>query len=388
MRTRILSARCRELVSMCLVSASTLPVAAAGIQQTAPASSQGARIFQQQCSTCHGDGRGQVAGTPDFTDPAVRSRLSDQTIVETIRNGKSGTAMPAFTGRLTEDEIQAVALFVQSLSSPQGVATANIYEPADDFLYSLPTGRRRPRQSLDVNFSHRFAYNPAFSGRGLGNTLLGLDGFSLSTFGLKYGISDKLSVSAYRSPSLISRPIELMAAYHFLDEHDGQPLNASLRVSVDGNDHFRQRPAINLEAVVSRSLSRRGQLYVVPTMSWKNRRLVSKPGMLPTRAPDFPRINSFSLGVGLAVDIRPTVAILTEVIPTLYHGRELGIHRPAYAIGIQKRVRGHAFTLGVSNSPGVLVSQRAGTNATFLSDPSADTPSGLSLGFNLMRQLR
>jgi hypothetical protein len=118
-----------------------------------------------------------------------------------------------------------------------------------------------------------------------------------------------------------------------------------------------------------------------------NRRLITKPGQLEDDPVDLPGIDSFSLGVGAAVDIRPTVALVAEVIPTLYHGRELGIHRPAYAIGIQKRVRGHAFTFGFSNGPGATVAQRAGTRATFVNDPSADTPKGLIIGFNLMRRL-
>jgi hypothetical protein len=67
---------------------------------------------------------------------------------------------------------------------------------------------------------------------------------------------------------------------------------------------------------------------------------------------------------------------------------DLGIHRPAYAFGIQKEIRGHAFTLGVSQGPGTTVAQRAGTRATLVNNPSADTPSGLFFGFNLMRRLR
>jgi len=47
----------------------------------------------------------------------------------------------------------------------------------------------------------------------------------------------------------------------------------------------------------------------------------------------------------------------------------------------------HAFTLGFSNNPGTVVSQRAGTRAAFLNDPSADKPKGLFIGFDLMRQL-
>jgi len=338
---------------------------------------------------CHGnDGKGlSSVGTPDFTDPQVQARLTDEAILNTIRNGKPGTDMPAWAGRLSDAEISAVASTVRSLGSGQGLPTPTVYEAPDDYVYTLPTGRRLTRHGFYVNFTHRFAFDPAFSGAGRGNILFGLDGFSISSFGFRYGVTNRLSVSAYRSPSIINRPIELGASYHFLDEHDGNPLNASFRASIDGQNNFSKNFTTNFEGIVSRSLSRRAQLYVVPTVSIQNRRLISKPGPLPDVPPNLPGINSFSLGAAGAFDIRPTVALVAEVIPTLANGRALGIHRPAYGFGIQKRLRRHAFTLGFSNNPGTIVSQRAGTNATFLDDPSADTPKRLFIGFDLTRQI-
>jgi mono/diheme cytochrome c family protein len=368
--------------------AATVPQQAAATTRPAD-TSLGIQVFQQQCSMCHGDdGKGlRSVGTPDFTDRQVQARLTDEIILNTIRNGRPGTAMPAWAGKLSDAEIRAVAATVRSLGSGQQIPTPTVYEPADDFVYTLPTGRRLTRHGLYVNFTHRFAYDPAFSGAGRGNMLLGLDGFAVSSFGFRYGVTNKLSISAYRSPSTINRPIELMAAYHLLDEHDGNPLNLSFRVSIDGQNDFSKNFTTNFEGIVSRSLSRHAQLYIVPTVSIQNRRLISKPGALPDVPPNLPGINSFSLGVGGAFDIRPTVALVADVSPTLANGRELGIHRPAYGFGIQKRLRRHAFTLGFSNNPGTVVSQRAGTNATFLSDPSADKPKGLFIGFDLMRQL-
>jgi len=370
-------------------------LAATRTQQAAPGTSRpadtnlGIRVFQQQCSPCHGnDGKGlRSAGTPDFTDPQVQARLTDEVLLNTIRNGKPGTEMPAWAGKLSEAEIRGVASAVRSLGSGQRLPTPTVYEPADDYVYTLPTGRPLTRHGLYLNFTHRFAYDPAFSGTARGHMLLGLDGFSVPSFGLRFGVTDKLSVSAYRSPSTINRPIEFGAAYHFLDEHDGNPLNATFRASIDGQNDFSKNFATNFEGIVSRSFSRRAQLYVVPTVSLGNRRLISKPGSLPDVPPNLPSINSFSLGVGGAFDIRPTIALVAEVSPTLVHGRDLGIHRPAYGFGIQKRLRRHAFTLGFSNNPGTVVSQRAGTNATFLSDPTADKPKGFFIGFDLMRQL-
>ncbi len=368
------------------------------VDATSQSTQHGANIFVEKCSVCHGkDGKGMKAlGTPDFTSPEVQASLTRETIINTIKHGKKGTLMPGWEGKLSNDEIMAVGSFVKSLGSgdpaPQRAAAnaakenASIYTPADDYLFSLPTGRRLDRHGVYVNFTHRFAFDTAFSGKARGAVLDGLDGFSVSSFGFRYGVTDKLSVSAYRSPSVIGRPVELMAAYHILDEHGGYPLNATFRFSVDGQNNFSKNFTTNIEGIFSRSLFGRTQFYLVPTLSFQNRRLIADP-ILEDRPPDLPGINSFSLGFGGAFDIRPTVAVIAEVIPTLVNGRALGIHRPAYAFGIQKRLWRHAFTLGFSNSPGTVVSQRAGTRATFLGDPSADTPSGLFIGFDLMRQM-
>jgi hypothetical protein len=281
-----------------------------------------------------------------------------------------------------------------------------IYKPGDDMVYTLPTGRRIDRHGLYLNFTHRFPFEPAFTAPGRGNTLLGLDDFAIPSFGLRFGVTSKLSVSAFRSPSFIGRPIELGVDYNFLDEKDGYPLNLTARVSIDGQNNFATSFTENLELIVSRSLGRRAQLYAVPTFSINDRALVAHPGpelwdpmpiqhcYMPLAAgisPSFdvhPCANVFSLGVGASVDIRPTLALVAEAIPTLANGPELGIHRAAFAFGIKKKIWRHAFTLGFGNSPGTDTAQRAGTDATFTQNPGADKPSAMFIGFDLTRQLR
>ncbi len=78
-----------------------------------------------------------------------------------------------------------------------------------------------------------------------------------------------------------------------------------------------------------------------------------------------PCANIFSIGAALAVDVRPTVALVAEAIPTLANGRDLGIHRPSYGFGIQKKIWRHAFTFGFTNGPSIIVSQRAGDARDF-----------------------
>ena len=357
--------------------------------------STAADLFRQNCASCHGaDGKGsRAAGTPNFTDASVQRALGDGEIFDTIRNGKGGGRMPAWSGTLTDAQIAELATYVRSFSANTGssssstqMAATGVYQPGDDVLVSLPTGRPVDKNAFLFNFSHRFAYQAAFSGRAEGASLFGLDNFSLSSFGFRYGATDKFSVSVWRSPSFITRPIQLQAAYNLLEERHGGPFNLTIRASLEGQDNFRKNFTEDLEAIISRSITSHAQFYFVPTASFNDRRLV-QGGLLSNQIPDLPGINAFSLGTGLAVDIRPTVALLAEVIPTVVNGEELGIHRPAYSFGIQKKIYRHAFTLALTNSPGTTVSQRAGTNATFRNSPSADTPSGLFFAFDLTRQI-
>ncbi len=280
-----------------------------------------------------------------------------------------------------------------------------IYRPGDDLLFNVPTGRSIDRHGLYLDFTHRFPYEAAFTGPGRGNTLLGLDDFAIPSFGLRYGITAKLSVMAYRSPSIIGRPIEFMVGYSLLSENDGKPLNAVARFSIDGQNNFSKNYSENFELIVSRSLGHRAQLYAVPTYSIHARPVLSNSNNsladalpdqpcsapfaagIPTSFGVRPCANTFSIGTGVSVDIRPTVALIAEATPTLVNGEDLGIHRPEFAFAIQKKIWRHAFTLGFSNGPGSVVSQREGTRATLVQNPSADKLANMFIGFNLTRQI-
>jgi mono/diheme cytochrome c family protein len=357
--------------------------------QSAPApaaQSGGEALFRANCASCHGpDAKGNHAiGAPDLTNIGM-----DQAhIAQTIHNGRDGK-MPSFSARLSDSQIADISQWVAGFSGA-GTSAANtnpgVYKPGDDVLFNLPTGRPLDRGAVDVNFTHRFAYDAAFYGKGRGGELFGLDNFSLSSFGVQHGITGRLSVGLFRSPSFVGRPIQMMVGYNILSEQSAAPLTLTARVSVEGQNNFRKNFTENVELIVARSVTRRAQLYFVPTFSFNDRRLM-QGSLISSLIPDNPGINAVSLGAGAAVDVRPTVALVAEVIPTVVGGDDLGIHRPSYSFGIQKKIFRHAFTFGFTNSPGVTVSQRAGTAATFRNSPSADTPRQLFLGFDLTRQL-
>jgi len=302
-----------------------------------------------------------------------------------IKEVDEAPAVPQSAQDTTQSQGEKIKALTQE--KQEEAKKSKIYDAGDDYIFSLPTGRRLDEHGFYVNFNHRFAFGPAFSGQALGHTLGGLDNFSISSLGIRYGVTKDFSVSLYRSPSTIGRPIQMMAAYNFVDEHDGHPLNGAVRFSVDGENDFSKNFTANIEGIFSRSLSNKAQLYAVPTISFQNRRLVPPENNLADSAPDLPGVNTFSVGFGGAFDIRPTVAIVAEVIPTFIGYREMDIHRPAYSIGIQKRLWRHAFTFGFTTTPGTTVNQRAGTRASFLDDPTADKPSGLFIGFDLTRQI-
>jgi mono/diheme cytochrome c family protein len=359
-------------------------------ESTPPAS--GSALFQANCSGCHGaDGKGiSSVGTPDFTNSSLHSTLNTDHIEDTVRRGKNGR-MPAFAGRLSDDQIGEIATWVNNLSaSPANNGAApreGVYQPGDDVLFTLPTGRPTDRHGVYINFTHRFPFDSAFQGLRSGSELFGLDDFALPSISVRYGFTDKLFGSILRSPSFIGRPIQMLLGYTLLEERHGDPFNLTVRVSMEGQNNFRKNYTENIEALFSRSITRHAQFYVVPTVSFDDRRLV-QGSLISSGIPDIPGVNAFSIGVGLAIDIFPTVALVAEVIPTLVNGPELGIHRPAMSYGIQKKIFRHSFTFGVSNSPGVTVSQRAGTDASYLGDPSGDTFKNMFVGFDLTRQIK
>jgi cytochrome c oxidase cbb3-type subunit 3 len=75
-----------------------------------------APTFTQQCAACHGaNGKGdQTQGAPDLTDAIWLYGGDRKTIHETLTNGRGGV-MPAWEGRLTDEQITALAVYVHSL---------------------------------------------------------------------------------------------------------------------------------------------------------------------------------------------------------------------------------------------------------------------------------
>jgi len=87
---------------------------AASINQSALAadSAAGAKVFNANCAACHAGGGNAINAAKTLKKDALTANGKDtvEAIVTQVLNGKN--AMPSFKGRLNEDQIQSVAMYV------------------------------------------------------------------------------------------------------------------------------------------------------------------------------------------------------------------------------------------------------------------------------------
>lgn len=78
---------------------------------------EGAGIFKQHCSMCHGmNGKGFSAiKTPNFTDPKWQAAHTNKELQDAIKYGVPGTAMISFQGKLNKKQMEAVFKYIRSL---------------------------------------------------------------------------------------------------------------------------------------------------------------------------------------------------------------------------------------------------------------------------------
>ncbi len=70
--------------------------------------------YDKHCAACHGDdGKGGDSAlvTPNFKDTAWQKRRTDQNFLDSITKGKG--MMPAWKGKMTEEEIKSMAAFIR-----------------------------------------------------------------------------------------------------------------------------------------------------------------------------------------------------------------------------------------------------------------------------------
>ena len=84
-----------------------------GRSEDVEASTRGQVVFEENCVSCHGDdGRGGLEiGAPDLGDDQWIYGADREQIYQTIYAGRLGV-MPAWAGRLTDEQIRMLTLYV------------------------------------------------------------------------------------------------------------------------------------------------------------------------------------------------------------------------------------------------------------------------------------
>ncbi len=81
----------------------------------------GGRVFQNTCANCHGPDGDQIAGI-DLGRGQFRRPMSDQDLIQIIRNGIPGTPMPA--GNFSEEQAARVVAYLRSVAASKRSDTA------------------------------------------------------------------------------------------------------------------------------------------------------------------------------------------------------------------------------------------------------------------------
>jgi hypothetical protein len=228
----------------------------------------------------------------------------------------------------------------------------------DFTIVNLPTTLRLPRFESAFRVTHRFA-RPLGQGD-FGDLLadfFGLDSGAQIGLEYRFGIMRGTQIGIYRTSN---RTIEFFAQHSTFQQGDNGLFGLDVVATIEGTENFgastpdgsstSYSPTVGV--VLSRELGSYGALYFEPI--WVNN---SNP--LPSELSD--DNDTFLLGLGARIRIRPTVYLVGEIIPRIGYDPDV-----TYAtFGVEKRAGGHVFQLNFSNGFGSTMAQlaRGGTDS-------------------------
>ena len=220
----------------------------------------------------------------------------------------------------------------------------NLAQP-DFMLTSLPTTLRLPRHKSAFRVTHRFT-RPLGEGDfgSLLEDFFGLDSGAQIGLEYRFGLFRGTQVGIHRTSD---RTIEFFAQHQFLTQGESFPLTVDLFGSIDGTNNFRDSYTPVLGAVISRTVNEHAGFYLHPL--WANNANLNPSEVVEHN-------DSFLLGVGTRVRIRPTAYIVFEAAPRVA-GDDPGATQITF--GLEKRAGGHNFQLTFGNGFGTTMGQVA-----------------------------
>jgi hypothetical protein len=262
----------------------------------------------------------------------------------------------------------AVLLACAGTSFAQAADDANddeVFKPAEpDFtLVGLPTALRVPKYKSSFRVTHRFLRPLNDDTGGLAGDLFGLDNGAQIGLEYRFGVVPGGQVGIHRTSD---KTIEFFGEYSLMRQGPRRPLEIAAIASIEGLDNFTESKTPALGAVVSRRIGAHAAFYVEPV--WVNN---SNP--LPTELVD--HNDTFIVGLGARVRIRPTVYLVAEGSPRAAGFAPGSTHA---AFGIEKHAGGHQFQLNFSDSVGTTMGQ--------IARGGLGTKTNWYMGFNISRK--
>lgn len=220
----------------------------------------------------------------------------------------------------------------------------------DFTLITLPTTLRMPRMKSSFRVTHRFLRSLGQGDFGsLVEDFFGIDSGAAIGLEYRFGLMRGTYVGIRRTNN---RTIEFQAEHNLMSQRNSRPVGLSAFASIDGTNNFRDSYTPALGVAISRTLGAAGTVYVDPM--W-----VNNTNPLPSQLAD--DNNTFLVGLGTRLRIRPSVYLVGEIIPRVA-GFDPGVNHASFAI--EKLVGGHVFQINFSNGFGTTMGQiaRGGTS--------------------------
>jgi hypothetical protein len=253
-------------------------------------------------------------------------------------------------------------------------------------IVDLPNGKGLAKGGVDFWIGHRFPQK-VFEKDSPAN-LFGFDSAAIVAFGVRAGITDRLSVGMSRSNFF--RTIEFNSNLQVSRQADGMPFSLAVRGSVEGRNNFVRHGDVipwvgygpSLQVIAVRSFAERVSFAAVPTFAF-NTRNENTPSTFQQFESDHD--NTIAMGVGLGIRVLPTMSLVGEWVPRVWGYQGERTNRPQIGFGLQKATYRHTFSLTFSTVRPMTVSRYAqGTGGGAFSG-QFDT---FGIGFNIYRRLR
>jgi hypothetical protein len=264
--------------------------------------------------------------------------------------------------------------------TPDAAAPAPLPAEIELNLINLPTTRSLPKHGSYFRLTHRFARDLRRGDLGqLAEDLFSLDNGAIIGLEYRFGITSDLQAGIHRS--ILSRTIEMFGRYDRWRQSDSLPVSISLLGAVEGLDNFSEHFQPTIAATVSRVVGG-GRLVVYGVPMY----------VAHTAAADFltghdehdhgvggaddehsGHDDTFMLGLGGRVRLRPSVYVAAEASPRLA-GHDPG--RATWGFALEKKTEGHTLQINFTNSFGTTFGQLARVGSEH----------DLYLGFNITRR--